>query len=62
MREDPVTLRVYNFSEREKVSHEINYVPLEKTFHELLASAGTSKTTAHSEGTEWFVTTLEFLD
>jgi hypothetical protein len=62
MPEDPVILRVYTFSESDGASTEFDYAPLEKRFHKLLASAGHSKTTARSGGTEWFATTLEFLD
>ena len=62
MPEDPVILRVYTDPKGEAVSSEVDYSALEKKFHKLLMSAGHSKTSAKSGGTEWFATTLEFLD
>lgn len=62
MPEDPVILRVYTDPQGEAVESEIDYAAFEKKFHKLLMSAGHSKTSARSGGTEWFATTLEFLD
>jgi hypothetical protein len=62
MPEDPVILRVYTDPKGEAVGSEVDYAALEKKFHKLLMSAGHSKTSARSGGTEWFATTLEFLD
>jgi hypothetical protein len=62
MPEDPVILRVYTDPKGEAVGSEVDYAALEKKFHKLLMSAGHSKTSAKSGGTEWFATTLEFLD
>jgi hypothetical protein len=62
MPEDPVILRVYTDPKGEAVGSDVDYVALEKKFHKLLMSAGHSKTSAKSGGTEWFATTLEFLD
>lgn len=62
MPEDPVILRVYTDPKGDEVGSEVDYAALEKKFHKLLMSAGHSKTSARSGGTEWFATTLEFLD
>ena len=62
MPEDPVILRVYTDPQGEAVGSDVDYGALEKKFHKLLMSAGHSKTSARSGGTEWFATTLEFLD
>lgn len=62
MPEDPVILRVYTDPKGETLAPEVDYAALEKKFHKLLMSAGHSKTSARSGGTEWFATTLEFLD
>jgi hypothetical protein len=62
MPEDPVILRVYTDPKGEALGSEVDYAALEKKFHKLLMSAGHSKTSARSGGTEWFATTLEFLD
>jgi hypothetical protein len=62
MPEDPVILRVYTDPKGEAMGSEVDYSALEKKFHKLLMSAGHSKTSARSGGTEWFATTLEFLD
>ena len=62
MPEDPVILRVYTDPKGDEVGSEVDYGALEKKFHKLLMSAGHSKTSARSGGTEWFATTLEFLD
>jgi hypothetical protein len=53
---------VYTDPKGEAVAAEVDYAALEKKFHKLLMSAGHSKTSARSGGTEWFATTLEFLD
>ena len=62
MPEDPVILRVYTDPKGEAVGSEVDYAALEKKFHKLLTSAGHNKTSAKSGGTEWFATTLDFLD
>jgi hypothetical protein len=62
MPEDPVILRVYTDPKSEAVGSEVDYAALEKKFHKLLTSAGHNKTSAKSGGTEWFATTLDFLD
>jgi hypothetical protein len=62
MPEDPVILRVYNYQPKGSSLTELDYASLERKFHRLLTSAGHSKTSARSGGTEWFATTLEFLD
>ena len=62
MPEDPVILRVYTDPKGETVGSQVDYLALEKQFHKQLMSAGHSKTSAKSGGTEWFATTLEFLD
>ncbi len=62
MPEDPVILRVYTDPKGESSDIQVNYGDLEKKFHNLLMSAGHSKTSARSGGTEWFATSLEFLD
>ena len=62
MPEDPVILRVYTDPKGDSVGSDVDYGALEKKFHKLLMSAGHSKTSARSGGTEWFATTLEFLD
>lgn len=62
MPEDPVILRVYTDPKADADGTEVDYAALEKKFHKLLMSAGHSKTSARSGGTEWFATTLEFLD
>lgn len=62
MPEDPVILRVYTDPKGDSVGSEVDYGALEKKFHKLLMSAGHSKTLARTGGTEWFATTLEFLD
>jgi hypothetical protein len=62
MPEDPVILRVYTDPNGEAVGSDVDYAALEKKFHKLLMSAGHSKTSAKSGGTEWFATTLDFLD
>lgn len=62
MPEDPVILRVYTEPKGQSVGSQVDYAALEKKFHNQLMAAGHSKTLAKSGGTEWFATTLEFLD
>lgn len=62
MPEDPVILRVYTDPKVSLDQNQANYPDLEKKFHKLLIAAGHSKTTARSGGSEWFATTVEFLD
>jgi len=62
MPEDPVILRVYTEKSPESLLAAVDYMSLERQFHRLLTSAGHSKTSARSGGTEWFATTVEFLD
>jgi hypothetical protein len=62
MPEDPVILRVYTDKESSSETGSVDYAALEKKFHQLLVSAGHSKTTSRSGGSEWFATTVEFLD
>jgi hypothetical protein len=62
MPEDPVILRVYSGNSTELPGPPVSYGELEKKFHQLLAAAGHSKTSARSGGIEWFATTIEFLD
>ena len=62
MPEDPVILRVYTEKEGSAETGAVDYAALEKKFHQLLISAGHSKTTSRSGGSEWFATTVEFLD
>lgn len=62
MPEDPVILRVYTDGKSHSDNGSFDYAALEKKFHQLLISAGHSKTTSRSGGSEWFATTVEFLD
>ena len=62
MPEDPVILRVYTDPKSTATGSQADYAALEKQFHNQLMAAGHSKTPAKSGGTEWFATTLEFLD
>jgi T5orf172 domain len=62
MPEDPVILRVYTDKQEDSGSAQVDYAALEKKFHQLLMSAGHSKTTSRAGGSEWFATTVEFLD
>lgn len=59
---DPMVLRCYTINESWSEGSNNPHGALEKSFHQLLASAGHSKTLARSGGTEWFATTVEFLD
>lgn len=53
--EDPVLLRVYPCEENDSGS-------LERKFHSLLEAADHDRSTARTGGTEWFLTSLRFLD
>jgi hypothetical protein len=55
--EEPVLLRIYEVSNSESELSEI-----EKVFHSLLESADHDRSTARTGGTEWFLTSLKFLD
>ena len=55
--EEPVLLRIYEVSNSESELSEI-----EKIFHSLLESADHDRSTARTGGTEWFLTSLKFLD
>ena len=62
MPEDPVILRVYTEEVSSEEQSSVDYAALEKKFHQLLSSAGHSKTSSRSGGSEWFATSVEFLD
>lgn len=53
--EDPVLLRVYRCEENDSIRHE-------RKFHALLEAADHDRSTARTGGTEWFLTSLKFLD
>lgn len=53
--EDPVLLRVYPCEEDDSGRHE-------KRFHALLEAADHDRSKARTGGTEWFLTSLKFLD
>ncbi len=53
--EDPVLLRVY-------VTEEDDSTDKERTFHRLLEAADHDRSTARTGGTEWFLTSVRFLD
>jgi hypothetical protein len=55
--EEPVLLRIYEVSKNESELSEI-----ERIFHSLLESADHDRSTARTGGTEWFLTSLKFLD
>ena len=55
--EEPVLLRIY---QRKQSSVEVPV--LEKRFHSLLESADHDRSAARTGGTEWFLTSLKFLD
>lgn len=55
--EAPVLLRIY-----ESKSKTAGLSEIEKTFHELLEAADHDRSTARTGGTEWFLTSLKFLD
>lgn len=53
--EDPLLLRVYECSDAESADQE-------GKFHRLMEAAGHDRSTARAGGTEWFLTSLRFLD
>jgi hypothetical protein len=55
--EEPVLLRIYESKDQER-----SLSTLEKTFHEVLEAADHDRSTARTGGTEWFLTSLKFLD
>jgi hypothetical protein len=55
--EEPVLLRIY-----ESTSIESNLSTIEKRFHSLLEAADHDRSAARTGGTEWFLTSLKFLD
>jgi len=55
--EEPILLRIYQASEAQSSLTEI-----EKTFHNLLEAADHDRSNARTGGTEWFLTSLKFLD
>lgn len=55
--EEPVLLRIY-----EIVGLESNLATVEKRFHSLLEAADHDRSAARTGGTEWFLTSLKFLD
>lgn len=55
--EEPVLLRIYEVSNSGSALKEI-----EQVFHSLLESADHDRSTARTGGTEWFLTSLKFLD
>lgn len=55
--EEPVLLRIY-----EVLSSDLELKEIEKVFHSLLESADHDRSTARTGGTEWFLTSLKFLD
>lgn len=55
--EEPVLLRIY-----ESTSPDSNLTSIEKSFHALLEAADHDRSAARTGGTEWFLTSLKFLD
>lgn len=55
--EEPVLLRIY-----ESALIEMNLATIEKRFHSLLEAADHDRSAARTGGTEWFLTSLKFLD
>jgi len=55
--EEPVLLRIYETTEAES-----NLTAIEKKFHSLLEAADHDRSAARTGGTEWFLTSLKFLD
>ena len=55
--EEPVLLRIY-----ESLTASITLSEVEKKFHSLLEAADHDRSTARTGGTEWFLTSLKFLD
>ncbi len=55
--EEPVLLRIYESKDRDR-----SLASIERTFHEILEAADHDRSTARTGGTEWFLTSLKFLD
>lgn len=55
--EEPVLLRIYQPGE-----NSLDISILEKKFHSLLEAADHDRSAARTGGTEWFLTSLRFLD
>ena len=55
--EEPVLLRIY-----ESTSETTELAAMEKRFHSLLDAADHDRSAARTGGTEWFLTSLKFLD
>ena len=55
--EEPVLLRIY-----ESTAIESKLATIEKRFHSLLEAADHDRSAARTGGTEWFLTSLKFLD
>ena len=55
--EEPVLLRIY-----ENTNGGSELTEVEKMFHSLLEAADHDRSTARTGGTEWFLTSLKFLD
>ena len=55
--EEPVLLRIY-----ESTSETTELAAMEKRFHSLLEAADHDRSAARTGGTEWFLTSLKFLD
>jgi hypothetical protein len=55
--EEPILLRIY-----ENTGTESELKEVEKIFHSLLEAADHDRSTARTGGTEWFLTSLKFLD
>ncbi len=53
--EDPILLRIYVTTGEDAARHE-------RQFHDLLEAADHDRSTARTGGTEWFLTSLRFLD
>ena len=54
--EEPILLRIY------ESTLQTSLIEIEKTFHNLLEAAYQDRSSALTGGTEWFLTSLEFLD
>ena len=55
--EEPILLRIYEILELN-----VSLSQVEKTFHNLLEAADHERSSARTGGTEWFLTSLRFLD
>ena len=55
--EEPILLRIYEAS-----SSPLSLSDIEKSFHNLLEAADHDRSSARTGGTEWFLTSLKFLD